>query len=425
MESNYGTIESGGISERKSATSKQYGRFEMLYGIPLLVIACIAAITISTLQFSRPFKANDSKFGDSRSSLAIIHESLNLFPDDAGRYEYSNLSDDAKQLLFEAYTTAYNRNYSDDDMRIKRFKAFSKSLSNANKRNEKEKKLGGSAVHGITKFSDLSDDEFREQFLRASPNFTSAAKANSGSRLLSDTSDESKSSSSSLSKDKSKDNSNKNDKTFDGKLSDKKEDNSNEKEEGAAESDVISDLPSSVDWEGIYVTSVKDQGYCGACWAFAVTEQLESDGIRLGLYGIDIDLAPQQIISCDTEAVGCSGGWTESAWNYVAASGLSTSSSYPFTAYLEKEMSDESAVCQLNEISSLVTVAGYYTLASEEAMVEYVKSTGPLSICVDSTEWNSYIKGIVNTCPSNANHCVQAVGVTTSKDGGFWKVCKW
>ena len=70
----------------------------------------------------------------------------------------------------------------------------------------------------------------------------------------------------------------------------------------------------------------------------------------------------------------------------------------------------------------IISVAGYYSLISEDDMIEYVKSTGPLSICVDSTEWNTYVKGIVKSCPQNANHCVQAVGVSTASTGGYWKV---
>ena len=86
-------------------------------------------------------------------------------------------------------------------------------------------------------------------------------------------------------------------------------------------------------------------------------------------------------------------------------------------------MTEDSAKCLPNSIKGVISVAGYYSLVSEDDMVEYVKSTGPLSICVDSTEWNTYVKGIVKSCPQNANHCVQAVGVTTSNEGtGYWKV---
>lgn len=39
----------------------------------------------------------------------------------------------------------------------------------------------------------------------------------------------------------------------------------------------MKNLPPSVDWreKGI-VSTIKDQGECGSCWAFASTSQLES-----------------------------------------------------------------------------------------------------------------------------------------------------
>ena len=64
-----------------------------------------------------------------------------------------------------------------------------------------------------------------------------------------------------------------------------------------------------VDWSGKYTTPVKDQGYCGSCWAFSATEQIESDAIRT--LGVTYVLSPEQITQCDTTSYGCNGGWTE------------------------------------------------------------------------------------------------------------------
>jgi len=55
-------------------------------------------------------------------------------------------------------------------------------------------------------------------------------------------------------------------------------------------------------------------------------------------------------------------------------------------------------------------------------MASYVQATGPLSVCVDASSWNSYTGGILSTCGKNVDHCVQAVGVYPASSGGYWKV---
>ena len=50
----------------------------------------------------------------------------------------------------------------------------------------------------------------------------------------------------------------------------------------------------------------------------------------------------------------------------------------------------------------------------------YVGSTGPLSICVDASKWQTYKGGVLRGCGDRIDHCVQAVGIDTDK--GIWKV---
>ena len=54
-------------------------------------------------------------------------------------------------------------------------------------------------------------------------------------------------------------------------------------------------------------TSVRDQGGCGACWAFATVGVLES-AIKLR-DGVDRDLSEQYLISCNMDGWSCDGGW--------------------------------------------------------------------------------------------------------------------
>jgi hypothetical protein len=44
---------------------------------------------------------------------------------------------------------------------------------------------------------------------------------------------------------------------------------------------------------------------------------------------------------------------------------------------------------------------------SEEDMKNYVLSTGPVSVCIDASEWETYQSGVVASCGSDVNHCVQ------------------
>jgi C1A family cysteine protease len=231
----------------------------------------------------------------------------------------------------------------------------------ADERNAAERKSNGNAVYGITKFSDLSQAEFESRYLTADPS------AKVGSAVVDNT---------------------------------------------VRNVDATAGL---VDWSGKYTTPVKDQGYCGSCWAFSAAEQIESDAMRtLSKTWI---LSPEQIVQCDTTSQGCNGGWTERAYSYVQRfGGLETEADYPYTSY-----QGTTGNCKADKSKAVVTVTGYKTITSESAMASYVQSTGPLSVCLDAATWNLYTGGIVTQCGKRVDHCVQAVGVDASV-GGYWKV---
>jgi hypothetical protein len=44
---------------------------------------------------------------------------------------------------------------------------------------------------------------------------------------------------------------------------------------------------------------------------------------------------------------------------------------------------------------------------AQDEMVAYVKTTGPLSVCVDAAEWSTYQSGVIAYCDQDLNHCVQ------------------
>jgi C1A family cysteine protease len=261
--------------------------------------------------------------------------------------------------MWDQFKQEYGKSYSSDAEESTRFGHFLNNLKVAEKRNEAEKLNNGTAIHGMTKFFDLSQEEFAARYLRSD-----ASKRVGGAEVLE-----------------------------------------------------ISEPPKAdlglVDWTGKYTTPVKNQGYCGSCWAFSATEQIESDLIRTK--STTYLLSPEQIVQCDTTSYGCNGGWTENAYSYVKkAGGIETEATYPYTSY-----QGTTGRCSSDSSNFVATVSGYTTLTSESAMATYVQGTGPLSVCVDASSWNSYTGGIMSVCGKSVNHCVQAVGVDVDS---YWKV---
>ncbi len=95
--------------------------------------------------------------------------------------------------------------------------------------------------------------------------------------------------------------------------------------ETAASQPVVSAdaLPQTLDWRNMggrnYVTSVKDQGKCGACWAFSTTAALESQ--MLIVENKNLDLSEQVLLSCSGGG-DCSGGDIATASTYIRDYGL-------------------------------------------------------------------------------------------------------
>lgn len=56
------------------------------------------------------------------------------------------------------------------------------------------------------------------------------------------------------------------------------------------------------------LTAVKDQGRCGCCWAVATAAAVESAAYLTPGSGFLQSLSFQQMISCDTNNLGCNGG---------------------------------------------------------------------------------------------------------------------
>jgi len=260
---------------------------------------------------------------------------------------------------FSRFMEEYNKQYSDEEYST-RLGIFADNLVRVNEMNAEHILLGGEAVFGVTKFSDLTPAEFKAMYLTYRPSNSSEPRVNV---------------------------------VLDGPLDD------------------------VVDWrtKGA-VTDVKDQGQCGSCWAFSATEAIESYSFLND--GKLIPLSPQQITSCDKTDGGCNGGNTETAFGYVKkCGGIETSADYPYTSG-----GGSTGICKFNAQKVAVKITGYKSVSRGEANLKTALNNGPVSVCLAAEAFQSYRSGILKSCPGSVDHCVQAVGYDDTGSTPYWTV---
>lgn len=93
--------------------------------------------------------------------------------------------------------------------------------------------------------------------------------------------------------------------------------------------DDCDNLPDEFDLRPLgLVSDIRDQGSCGSCWAFSMTNSLES--ALLG-QGQKLNLSEQELVSCDTAQWGCNGGLLND-FKYQINHGQGIETDFPYTA---------------------------------------------------------------------------------------------
>jgi cathepsin H len=262
-------------------------------------------------------------------------------------------------------------------------------------------------------FSDLTDDEFRQHYLMATPQNCSATTHRSSGRLRPRT----------------------------GKYHDYDDDDDGIPAAGhdaaLANGDDDDDDDTVViklrrDWRthGI-ITPIKNQKHCGSCWTFSTTGCLEAHYCLQ--HNLDCTawqgLAEQQLVDCaqDYNNFGCDGGLPSQAFEYIKYNGgLDLESSYPYVA----DQSD--GLCKTSFGRVGAEVAEVFNITSyDEADLEYaVQHIGPVSIAYQvSHDFRFYQHGVYDSynvttnttmcgsTPMDVNHAVVAVGLDETEDG--------
>jgi len=180
-------------------------------------------------------------------------------------------------------------------------------------------------------------------------------------------------------------------------------------------------IPETWDWtthSPAVVTPIKNQEQCGSCWAFSATEQIESVWALAG--NTLASLSPQQIVDCDKTSEGCNGGFTQYAYEYVIkAGGLESEADYPYKAV--------NGQCKFNSADVVAKISAWSFVSKQagdenSTMLPFCYATAPISVCVDAASWQYYNGGVLKTCGHTIDHCVQITGFTTVDSTPVWTV---
>lgn len=173
----------------------------------------------------------------------------------------------------------------------------------------------------------------------------------------------------------------------------------------------MSELPESIDWRDLgAVTSVKDQGQCGSCWAFSAIGAIE--GAYYLSTGNLVEFSEQMLVDCDDNDMGCGGGLMDYAFDWEKKEGgLCTLADYPYQG-VAGECAEAS--CDLvpgSELFEFDDVPPQSTAALMEALTHQPVS---VAIFAASPLFQFYQGGIFDWCPdalsSILDHGVLAVG---------------
>jgi len=181
-----------------------------------------------------------------------------------------------------------------------------------------------------------------------------------------------------------------------------------------------SGAPSSIDWRSKNaVTSVKDQGQCGSCWTFSATGAIE--GAWAISKGQLVDFSEQELVDCATGisygSHGCSGGQMQGAFKFVIEHGQCSLASYPYTAK-DGTCKSCSAVAHISSCSDVKP--------NDQVSLKAAVAQQPVAVAIsaDTMIFQSYSSGVITSanCYTSLNHGVLAVGYGTENGQDYWLV---
>ncbi|XP_066439200.1 cathepsin F-like isoform X2 [Eleutherodactylus coqui] len=296
------------------------------------------------------------------SPEGLIEKTNQAFPED----DVLSMKSEGKLLetlsLFKDFVTTYNKKYKDNEEAFKRLQIFSQNLKKAKEIQEKDQ---GTAEYGITKFSDLTEEEFRTLYLN--PLLSSLPSRPMKMALI-----------------------------------------------------PTDPPPAQWDWrEHGAVTEVKNQGMCGSCWAFSVTGNIEGQWFLKK--GSLLPLSEQELVDCDLVDKACGGGLPSNAYEAIEhLGGLESEQDYSYHGHKGQ--------CSFSTKKVSAYINSSVEIPKDETQIAaWLAQNGPISIALNAFAMQFYRKGISHPfrilCnPWMIDHAVLLVGYGDRDGKPFWAI---
>ena len=240
---------------------------------------------------------------------------------------------------------------------------------------------------GITQFSDLTTDEFKQKYMMKQIKYNPVASPNYDYNL---------------------------------KL----------------EKKIIASLPSSIDWvQRGAVTEIKNQGQCGSCWVFAATGALEGARAIASNLTTLVSLSEEEYLACYGKDYSvCNGGDFIEAFLYAKKNAICKESAYPYIAPTGKPYPPPPKLhCNASNCSHLDAVGiplgdvlGYVRVVPKsEANLMKAVAVGPVSVSVDGGALQLYSGGIMEgqcMTAQHGDHAMLVVGYGSVNGTNYWKI---
>jgi PKD repeat protein len=210
-----------------------------------------------------------------------------------------------------------------------------------------------------------------------------------------------------------------------------------------------SGTPKHFDWRNVeyngrsgnWLTPVKNQGYCGSCWAYAAIAAIEAMvKIQRNDPNLDLDLSEQHLVSCITNYCnGCHGGNSYYSWQYLMNNnGAILESCFPYEGvdfngcdnWENDDCSKDPVTCDMkcedwDEFTVPIKSIGYYS-NTDPSLVQYtIANHGPVvTYMLVYSDFKYYSGGIYKISPNAevvGGHAVIIVGYDKEED---YLICK-